>query len=598
MHSSSIVVVTALVLNTHIVHAIWPAPRSFSTGNTVLWIDPTIEVTYNGKKAWGAHQLWGPAFNSEHILDTQETPFGANAAGTISSDSVAFSAIPRALASMFKYGLIPWKLHPRNELSQFEPAADASKTFVTSLCITQKCPQNNFKPLAGEVDESYNLTISKEGEATIDAISAYGILHGLTSFIQLFYEHSKGGQYIAVAPVSIADAPKFKHRGLNLDVARNWYPVPDILRQIDALAWNKFNRLHIHMSDSQSWPMDIPSLPLLSRKGAYSPGLTYSPSDMRQIQSYAALRGVEVYIEFDMPGHTTSIAHGYPDLIAAANALPWETYCAEPPCGSLQLGNPAVPVFLQKLFDDVLPRVKPYSAYFHTGGDEVNKNTYLLDPTVKSSDYKVLQPLIQKFVDRNHDQIRKVGLTPVVWEEMLLDWNLTLPKDVVVQSWLSDESVGAIAKKGYKVLAGNYNYWYLDCGHGQWLNFDNGQSFQNFYPFNDYCSPLKNWRLVYAYDPLAGVAIEDQHLVLGGEVHMWSEQTDPVNLDSMLWPRVCAAGETLWSGRHDSQGNNRSQVDAAPRLAEFRERMVARGIRAGPVQMVYCTQGNGTTCSL
>lgn len=79
---------------------------------------------------------------------------------------------------------------------------------------------------------------------------------------------------------------------------------------------------------------------------------------------------------------------------------------------------------------------------------------------------------------------------------------------------------------------------YLDCGKGQWLNIDNGDSFKQNYPFNDYCSPVKNWRLAYSLDPLAGIPPERQHLVLGGEAHMWSEQTDPINLDDMLWPRA------------------------------------------------------------
>jgi len=79
---------------------------------------------------------------------------------------------------------------------------------------------------------------------------------------------------------------------------------------------------------------------------------------------------------------------------------------------------------------------------------------------------------------------------------------------------------------------------------------------------------------------------------------VWSEQTDPVNLDDMVWPRACAAGEVLWSGRQDASGQNRSQITAAPRLAEMRERMVNRGIRVGPVQMVFCTQNNATKCAL
>lgn len=109
---------------------------------------------------------------------------------------------------------------------------------------------------------------------------------------------------------------------------------------------------------------------------------------------------------------------------------------------------------------------------------------------------------------------------------------------------------------------------------------------------------MKNWRLVYAYDPLGGVPANATHLVLGGEVHIWSEQTDGVNLDDVVWPRASAAGEVLWSGRQDLTGQNRSQITASPRLAEMRERMVSRGVRAGPVQMVFCTQSNATECSL
>lgn len=66
----------------------------------------------------------------------------------------------------------------------------------------------------------------------------------------------------------------------------------------------------------------------------------------------------------------------------------------------------------------------------------------------------------------------------------------------------------------------------------------------------------------------------------------------------MIWPRASAAGEVLWSGRQDANGVNRTQQDASPRLAEMRERMVKRGIRVGPVQMVFCTQADSTECTL
>lgn len=102
---------------------------------------------------------------------------------------------------------------------------------------------------------------------------------------------------------------------------------------------------------------------------------------------------------------------------------------------------------------------------------------------------------------------------------------------------------------------------------------------------------------MYSYDPLSGVPENATHLVLGGEAHIWSEQTDPINLDRQVWPRACAAGEVLWSGSKDSSGQNRSQITASPRLSEMRERLVARGVMAEPVQMPFCTQ-NGTQCAL
>ncbi|KAI4635573.1 uncharacterized protein J4E87_000526 [Alternaria ethzedia] len=534
-------------------------------------------------------QYTGPVPSDRSETATQEG---------ITSDDIVVYAINSTWATLFQTNFYPWKFHPRD---WDEPSPSQSNTSYISridVKVLKTAGPNVTKPLAGEVDESYSLTLTKEGVASISANTSVGIARGLTTFSQLFYAHSDQQHvYTPLAPVQITDGPKFQHRGINLDVSRNYFSTADIKRQIDAAAYNKMNRFHLHVTDSQSWPLEIPSMPELSAKGAYRPDLVYTADDFAMIQRYAAIQGVEMITEIDMPGHTSSIHYSMPELIAAFGIQPdWNTYAASPPSGTLKLNSPAVYDFLEKLFDDVLPRVSPYSTYFHTGGDEVNKNAYLFDDTVKSNDSAVLQPLMQKFVDRNHDQVRAMGLTPVVWEEMLLEWNLTLGPDVLVQSWQSDDAVAQIVSKGHKAIVGNYNYWYLDCGKGQWLNFYPSVS-ANYYPYQDYCAPFHNWRLVYSYDPLHGVPAENQHLVIGGEAHMWAEQTDPVNVDRMIWPRAAAAAEVLWSGAKDEMGQNRSQIDAAPRLSEMRERLVAKGIGAEPIQMPYCTM-EGNVCSL
>lgn len=577
-HLVTIFFITCLSLPTGTFASVWPEPKIFTIGTNSLFISKDVKFTLSTR----SNSLLTPESN-------------------VTSSSVVNDAIDRTRQKIFEQNFEPWRLHPRNELAKFEPDPQAPKVFISEVTITQTGSEEEDKPKSStsQIDESYSISISPEGVTKISAPTTFGILHALESFSQLFYEHSTdAGIYTNLAPVTIEDSPKFSHRGLNLDVSRNWIPMEVILKTIDAISMNKFNRLHIHMTDSQSWPLEIPSMPDLALKGAYKVGLSYSPSNLTEIQAYGLRRGVEVIIEIDMPGHTTSIGYTYPDLITGFNAKPWPTYCAQPPCGSLKLNSPAVTKFVENLMADVLPRTSPFSRFFHTGGDEVNRQVYFLDETVKSNEASVLKPLLQKFIDHVHSQLRTAGITPITWEEMAVEWDLNLGSDVIVQSWLSDASVAKITSKGLRVITGNYNSWYLDCGIGQWLNFENGNSFQGQYPFNDYCSPVKNWRLIYSYDPLAGVPQGEQHLVIGGEVHLWTEQVDEVNLGNMLWPRASAAGEVLWSGRQDAAGVNRSQIIAAPRLAEWRERMVKRGISARPITMLYCTQLNATECSL
>jgi len=107
-------------------------------------------------------------------------------------------------------------------------------------------------------------------------------------------------------------------------------------------------------------------------------------------------------------------------------------------------------------------------------------------------------------------------------------------------------------------------------------------------PFLDYCSPYKNWRHIYSYNPLEGIPQEHRHLIVGGEVHLWGELTDSVSLDSTMWPRVAAAAEVMWSGtgKMADEGTTR-------RLAELRDRLVAKGVGAGMVQMEWCLRNEG-----
>ena len=93
---------------------------------------------------------------------------------------------------------------------------------------------------------------------------------------------------------------------------------------------------------------------------------------------------------------------------------------------------------------------------------------------------------------------------------------------------------------------------------------------------------------VYSYNWEDELSEAQKKMVLGGEIAMWSEQTDGHNLDANLWPRSAAAAEVLWSGSKDSKGEVRPLVQAFRRLSQVRERLVEMGVNAAPIAPSWC----------
>ena len=172
------------------------------------------------------------------------------------------------------------------------------------------------------------------------------------------------------------------------------------------------------------------------------------------------------------------------------------------------------------------------------------------------------------------------SLTPHVWEDMLIEWDLRFPPNTIFHAWRSGALL-KIVEKGYRALFGEYDEWYLDCGFGTFIDPDPSSATPAKHSFTDWCAPYKNWREVLAYDPLTRIPKDKQHLVIGEKVHLWTELTDTVTLGFMLWPRAAAAAEMMWRGKGEVEENT------TRRLAVMRERLVKMGISAGVVQMEW-----------
>ena len=46
-----------------------------------------------------------------------------------------------------------------------------------------------------------------------------------------------------------------------IDTARNYIPIDNIYRMVDAMSYNKMNILHWHLTDSNSFPFESKSVP-------------------------------------------------------------------------------------------------------------------------------------------------------------------------------------------------------------------------------------------------------------------------------------------------------------------------------------------------
>jgi hypothetical protein len=351
-------------------------------------------------------------------------------------------------------------------------------------------------------------------------------------------------------PIYIADSPSFAYRGLMIDTSRHYLPMNLILHNLDAMAMNKLNVLHWHLTDRESFPYQSASYPELAQQGAYSPRRIYTTDDIQRVVHEAYLRGIRVIPEIDMPGHTNGIAKSHPELMAHC------PLASEP----LDPTNPNVYDFVETIYHD-LAAIFP-DAYVHVGGDEVNFQCWTDTPTIQSwmkqhnmtTSVELYEYFETKLLHIVNDKLNK---TPIVWQEVF-NLNLTLSDKAIVDVWkgFDRETAAQATLQNHRVILSGC--WYLDYLHETW---------QTFYQ----CNPRDFNGTV--------------DLMIGGHASMWGEHVDASNFISRVWPRASAMAERLWTGDVEGVGAN---VTIASRIHNFRCRMVQQGFAAEPTGPGVC----------
>ena len=195
--------------------------------------------------------------------------------------------------------------------------------------------------------EGYRLSVTHAG-VRIGGGSYRGVVNGIATLRQLL--PAKAGSGAKIPYAEIADRPAFGWRGVMLDVSRHFFDKEEIFTLLDQMARLKLNKFHWHLTDDQGWRIEIPCYPELTQEGAWRLfnrqdtlcmgraareqnddfllpvrrlrtdgadtlyGGYYTRKDIREVVAYAAVRGIDVIPEIDMPGHCLQAIDSYPWL--------------------------------------------------------------------------------------------------------------------------------------------------------------------------------------------------------------------------------------------------------------------------------------------
>lgn len=465
-------------------------------------------------------------------------------------------------------------------LKEFVAANNESQIHqFRSLTVNVKSTEERAGPLkTGELhlaDESYHLSLHLTG-GVLTAASELGALHGLNTFSHLIsWAGAENGYLIGPLPLEISDAPRFPWRGLMVDTARHFVPVRQLKTILDGMATMKLNVLHWHMTDAQSFPFRSQSFPLLGRKGAFRPQLTYTHNDVKELVSFARDRGIRVVPEFDLPAHCASWGKGYPSLVVRCDTTVTETEGSE---DFLKLVDKiAIRPFgnftwtlLRGVFQEVLELFP--DPFVHLGGDEVDGECWQADPAVRKfkerHGYDWKHQLEERFRRKLQKMLRDLApnrrLRFVLWESDAI--REVDPSADTRGLW---ESLFSSASK-HEFLVQTWRFWRSERpSQVRSLGWDTLKS--------------EGWYLDFVGDGWDKFYKQNVHGTLGGEACSWSEHVDEANLEHRIFQRLPAVAERLWSAKEV-----RNIRKAKPRLSTYLCRLKRMGIRVGPIEPDYC----------
>ncbi len=408
--------------------------------------------------------------------------------------------------------------------------------------------------------EAYNLHIDAK-RVHAKAAAAPGLFYAYQTLRQLLPEKNQNNP--ALQALDIEDEPRFKWRGMHLDVCRHFMPKEFILKYIDYIATLKMNRFHWHLTEDQGWRIEIKAYPKLTEKGAWRKetvighaverpekfdgikhGGFYTQDEIKEIVKYAEERFVTIIPEIEMPGHAQAAIASYPFLSCTEDSVEvWTTWGVSP---YIYNTKDTTFVFLETVLSEVMELFS--SQYIHIGGDEAVKdqweNSEEIQKHIKKLDLKNEHELQSYFVRKIEKFVNSKGRMIIGWDEILEGG---LAPNALVMSWRGMEGGKAAAKSGHYVIMSPGTHCYFD-------HYQSKDTVNEPLAIGGFTDVKK----VYSFEPVPPELTPDEaKYILGAQANVWTEYIlDPKHVEYMIFPRMIALSEVLWSPKEKRDYND------------------------------------------
>jgi hexosaminidase len=517
----------------------------------------------------------------------------ATALLTVACVAGAHAQTPAASEPPPRYPVVPWPaklepaegsfpLRPETRIVLSDPASAELREIATLLqeysglatgvrpALDQRSSTAEgaisllLAPGAGMGPEAYELTVAPE-RVTVRAATPRGVFYGVQTLRQLLPRGP--GVEAAIPAVAIADAPRFRYRGLHLDVGRHMFPVEFIKRYIDLLASYKLNTFHWHLTEDQGWRIEIKRYPRLTEIGAIRAqtvvghartrpqrfdgkpyGGFYTQEQVREVVEHARRRQVTVIPEIEMPGHALAALAAYPEL--ACTPGPFEAAQTWGIFEDIFCPKEETFEFLQNVLLEVMELFP--GEYIHVGGDEAPKKRWeespLAQEVIRREGLADEHELQSWFIRRIETFLNAHGRKLIGWDEIVeggLSPTATVmywrdQRDAGVGVKLDEDPARLATRQGNDVIMTPNQTFYFD--------------YYQIDPTQREGQPLAIGRLttleeVYGYDPIpADLSPAQAAHVIGAQANVWTEYMKTSDhVEYMVYPRALALAEVVWS---------------------------------------------------